>query len=166
MINAKISIFIIAIMAIWFILMQSQNELFDFINKKFIIAFSLLIVFVGVIGTGWFLEVSKWDAYLAVQSSGWLQAIFGRIGNQYRLPFLAIYGFLQPILPAAIMEPSILFWKSVGIIRSSGWVILLPIILYGFVFRTPSKRQRPHKMVDYLGIGHILDIFIVLEGGW
>ena len=160
MINAKISIFIIAIMAIWFLLMQSQNESIDFINKKFIIGFSLLIFFVGVIATGWFLEVSKWDAYLAVQSSGWLQAIFGRIGNQFRLPFLAIYGFLQPILPAAIMEPSILFWKIVGIIRSSGWVFLLPIILYGFIF---ALRQKGKDKIKWLIIWALVIFWIFLS---
>jgi len=30
------------------------------------------------------------------------------------------------------MEPSITFWKIFGIIRSSGWVILFPLIIYGF----------------------------------
>ena len=160
MINAKISIFIIAIMAIWFLLMQSQNESIILKNKTLIVGFSLLTFFVGIIATGWFLEVSKWDAYLAVQSSGWLQAIFGQIGNQFRLPFLTIYGFLQPILPAAIMEPSILFWKIVGIIRSSGWVFLLPTILYGFIF---AIRQKGKERTKWLIVWVLLIFWIFLS---
>lgn len=160
MINARISVFIVAIMAIWFILTKIHNDFLDFGNKKFIIGFSVVIFIVGLIGTGWFLEVSKWDAYLAVQSSGWLQAIFERIGNQFRLPFLTIYGFLQPILPAAIMEPSITFWKILGIIRSSGWVFLLPLVFYGFVF---AVRQKGMNRIKWLTIWLFVIFWIFLS---
>ena len=110
-----------------------------FSNKKTIIGFTVLASIIAVVGISWFLEASKWDAILAVQSSGWLQAIFEQYGMKYRLPFLTIYGILQPILPAAIMEPSITFWKIFGIIRSSGWVILFPLIIYGFIFAIKNK---------------------------
>jgi hypothetical protein len=46
------------------------------------------------------------------------------------MPFVAGYGILQPVLPAAILEPALPFWQILGIIRSLGWYLLLPLVAF------------------------------------
>jgi hypothetical protein len=48
----------------------------------------------------------------------------------------ALYGLLQPVLPAAIGHRNLTaqggsFWQALGIYRSLGWYILLPVLIYG-----------------------------------
>jgi hypothetical protein len=159
-INAKISIFIISAFLILVLLSQEKESKNLLSNKKTIIGFTILASIIGLIGIRWFLEASKWDAILAVQSSGWLQAIFEQYGTKLRLPFLTIYGVLQPVLPAAIMEPSIIFWKTLGIFRSSGWVLLLPIIIYGLIF---AFKNKGHDRIKWLIMWTFVFFWIVLS---
>jgi hypothetical protein len=49
-----------------------------------------------------------------------------------RLPFVAVYGILQPVLPAALVAPTVPLWKIIYIFRSVGWYILLPALILSF----------------------------------
>ena len=99
----------------------------------------------GLFSLRWILDAGKWDATLALTSSGWIQQIFSQIPEFLHLPFITIYGLLQPVLPAAIVEPSIPVWKFIGIFRSLGWLILSSLFLYGFVFIFRSKEKSKQK---------------------
>jgi hypothetical protein len=48
----------------------------------------------------------------------------------------ALYGLLQPVLPAAIGHRNLTtgggsFWQALGIYRGLGWYLLLPVLIYG-----------------------------------
>jgi hypothetical protein len=48
----------------------------------------------------------------------------------------ALYGLLQPVLPAAIGHRNLTtgggsFWQALGIYRSLGWYLLLPVLIFG-----------------------------------
>jgi len=146
-ISAKIGIFIISLAAIW---IYFNN--YKFFQKKFTsikirrIAIILLLGFC-FLSFKWIIDAGKWDATLALNSSGWIQAIFKGLPDFFHIPFLTTYGLLQPVLPAAIVEPSIPFWKTIGIFRAFGWVILSSLMLYSILFVVKNKDVERKKWI-------------------
>lgn len=80
-----------------------------------------------------FREAAGWDAVLAETSSGMLSSVIDQLGDRLRLPFITVYGLAQPVLPAAIFEPSIPLMKTLILLRSLGWYALLPLLVYAVV---------------------------------
>jgi len=85
--------------------------------------------FLGIIGN-WARETAKWNMDLLKHSSGIVQLLFENFPPVLRTPFVAVYGILQPVLPAVIFEPSVPFWQILGIVRALGWYLLLPFLVY------------------------------------
>lgn len=83
----------------------------------------------GVIGN-WARATARWNAYLLGRSSGIVQLLFQALPPVLALPFVAVYGVLQPVLPAILLEPGIPFWQTVGIFRSLGWYLFLPLVAF------------------------------------
>jgi len=59
----------------------------------------------------------------------------------------AVYGLVQPVLPAAIGHRSLsaeggAFWQVLGIYRSLGWYLLLPVLIYGTLKSLRGIRAR------------------------
>jgi hypothetical protein len=108
----------------------------------------------------WFREAVKWDAYLLDRSSGWVQKLFDEMPAALHLPFVAVYGMLQPVLPAALVEPGLPLWKTVGVLRAFGWYALLPLLGYGLLaaWRKPEASQRR----GLLWLGAVSWIWIIL----
>jgi hypothetical protein len=86
----------------------------------------------GVLGVfgDWARETAKWNAYVLKRSSGIVQLLFENLPGGLAMPFVTVYGILQPVLPAAIFEPGIPFWQALGIIRALGWYALLPFVAF------------------------------------
>jgi 4-amino-4-deoxy-L-arabinose transferase-like glycosyltransferase len=83
----------------------------------------------GVIAN-WARETARWNAQVLKRSSGIVQLLFENLPRGLALPFVAVYGILQPVLPAALIEPGILFWQTLGIFRALGWYLLLPWVAF------------------------------------
>jgi hypothetical protein len=94
--------------------------------------------------TQWLRYSGAWEAYLAETSSGWLQRIFDEMPAALRFPFLTGYGILQPVLPAALVEPAAWIWKAIGILRALGWYVLFPFLMLAWpaVWRLSERRER------------------------
>jgi hypothetical protein len=78
----------------------------------------------------WFRWASVWDQVLTLRNSGMATTVLDRVGDRFRIPFLLIYGLVQPVLPAAISEPGIPLWKTIVILRSLGWYLAVPLLAY------------------------------------
>jgi 4-amino-4-deoxy-L-arabinose transferase-like glycosyltransferase len=91
----------------------------------------------GVIGN-WARETARWNAYLLGRSSGIVQLLFQALPSALALPFVAIYGVLQPVLPAVLLEPGIPFWQILGTFRAVGWYSLLPFVAFAPIAFTAS----------------------------
>jgi hypothetical protein len=100
----------------------------------------------GILGTvgNWARETAKWNAYILGRSSGIVQLLFQALPPVLATPFVAVYGILQPILPAALVEPTVPFWQVVGIIRALGWYLLLPFVAFApfAVASQPDAQQK------------------------
>lgn len=85
----------------------------------------------GVIND-WLRLTVKWDIYQLERESGWIQKLFDEMPEWMRLPFVAAYGILQPVLPAALIAPTVPIWKAIYILRALGWYALLPALILSF----------------------------------
>ncbi|MGC1375918.1 MAG: hypothetical protein WA821_06845 [Anaerolineales bacterium] len=119
----------------------------------------------GVVGD-WARETVKWNQQLLKNSSGIVQLLFEKFPSGLQLPFVAIYGILQPVLPAAIFEPaSASFWQVLGIVRALGWYLMLPFLAYAPF--SASKMDGSQKR-RWLWLGLVVWAWIViasLRGG-
>jgi hypothetical protein len=98
---------------------------------------------IGVI-FDWFRASAKWDTYRLERGSGWIQSLFRKMNTSGQLLFAIIYGLLQPVLPAAFIEPTTLTWKIIAILRAAGWYAILPLMIYSLIaaWRTPRGPGR------------------------
>jgi len=92
----------------------------------------------------WLKYSINFGAYITTQNSGWLQTIFIALPKTFRIPFIVAYGVLQPVLPAAIADPSVWPVRLMAILRGLGWYALLPFLLYCLrpIWKTADKRAR------------------------
>ena len=98
----------------------------------------------GIFGD-WVRETVNWNKYMLERSSGIVQLLFQTLPPELQIPFVAGYGILQPVLPAALIErPALPFWQMVGGLRAGGWYALLPILAYAPIaaWKLPDSRQR------------------------
>lgn len=97
----------------------------------------------GILGA-WARETVRWNAHLLQQSSGIVQLLLASLPAGLALPFVTVYGLLQPVLPAALIEPAHPFWQVLGAARALGWYLLLPFVAYSLfsAWRISDPRQR------------------------
>ncbi|MHB8806421.1 MAG: hypothetical protein ACYC59_02430 [Anaerolineaceae bacterium] len=107
----------------------------------------VVIVLAGLfISWRWLVDTSRWDLYLMESSSGRVQFELDTIGEQLRIPFLVLYGVLQPVLPAAIAYPGIAIMRIIAIFRSAGWYLIAPTLLLAPFF-TPKEKNNKNRQV-------------------
>jgi hypothetical protein len=96
----------------------------------------------------WLKLAVKWDAYQLERDSGWIQKIFDEGPRWIRLPFIAIYGIFQPILPATIIHPTKLIWTLIGFLRGLGWYAILPLLIlsFGAAAGSGSRKTRAEQI--------------------
>jgi hypothetical protein len=81
---------------------------------------------------------SQWRFNLVSDQSALVDSLLDRLPAGLELPFLVLYGVIQPFLPAAIVAPGAPIWKVIGIWRSLGWFLILPLLVYATI-RAPRK---------------------------
>jgi hypothetical protein len=94
---------------------------------------------------GWFKYSIRWDIYQLERDSGMIQYLFRHVlPPDLKIPFIFVYGLLQPVLPAALFDPSPWIWQTVAIVRSLGWYLILPWLVFSFIaiVRTSSRDQK------------------------
>lgn len=100
----------------------------------------------------WLSLAVKWDAYQLERDSGWIQKIFDEGPRWIRLPFIAIYGIFQPILPATVIHPTKLIWTIIGFLRGLGWYSILPLLILSFVAAAGSGSRKTRNLILWLSL--------------
>jgi hypothetical protein len=134
---------ILAVLSVWFYLEQLAPR-----SRGWrILGWAALTV--GALGIAyisweWFRVSTHWDLILQESRSGWIQKIVREAGQSIRLPFMVGYGVAQPVLPAAIAAPTVVIWKIIIILRSLGWYLLAPLLIYSFftIWKAPRVDRR------------------------
>ncbi|MBN8579403.1 MAG: glycosyltransferase family 39 protein [Anaerolineae bacterium] len=111
-------------------------------------------------------ESLRWNVYKIEEESGWVQKLFDENPRWIRLPFVLVYGILQPVLPATLIAPTTVIWKVIFILRSLGWYALLPALILSFVAGASTSADAKRKILLWLSFvawGWVL--FTALRGG-
>ncbi len=78
----------------------------------------------------WFKNAIAWDVYLSTEGSGRLEFLFKSLPGILQFPFVIIYGVLQPVLPAALLDKAQWIWNVISSVLAAGWYMLLPLLIY------------------------------------
>jgi len=81
----------------------------------------------------WLQLSANYDTYLQQQASGWVQTVFRALPGPLHMPFMVGYGLAQPVLPAALADPTVWPWKVIAIFRALGWYLLIPFFIGGLL---------------------------------
>ncbi|MBI4760821.1 MAG: hypothetical protein ACOYYF_14365 [Chloroflexota bacterium] len=100
----------------------------------------------------WLRLTVKWDIYQLERGSGWVQKLFDEMPEWMRLPFVAVYGVLQPVLPAAVFEPDNRFWQIIYLIRAAGWYALLPALILSFGAGAAQGSGKKRNVILWLAL--------------
>jgi len=111
----------------------------------------------------WLKLAVQWDVYQLERGSGWVQKLFDEMPEWLRLPFVMTYGLFQPVLPAALVEPTTLIWRVIGILRAAGWYAMLPVLVLSFLSAWNDKESRLWLWLNVVVWGWIL--FASMRGG-
>jgi len=114
----------------------------------------------------WLRLAVKWDAYQLERDSGWIQKIFDEGPPWIRLPFIAVYGIFQPVLPATVIHPTKLIWTIIGFLRGLGWYALLPLLILSFVTAAGRGSGKIRNLILWLSLlTWIWVLLAALRGG-
>jgi hypothetical protein len=89
-----------------------------------------------------------------------VQKIFDEGPAWIRLPFIAIYGIFQPVLPATVIHPTKLIWTIIGFLRGLGWYAILPLLILAFVAATGQESRKTRNLILWLSL--IVALWILL----
>jgi hypothetical protein len=111
-------------------------------------------------------ESLKWNVFKIEEGSGWVQKLFEEMPAWLQLPFVMVYGVLQPVLPAILIAPTTIIWKIIGILRAVGWYVLLPVLMMAWGAGTSIKQDAKRKVILWLSfIIWAWILFTALRGG-
>jgi hypothetical protein len=84
------------------------------------------------------------DMYRIAHDSGWVELVIRLVGKRWQDVIITLYGLIRPLLPAAVIEPSIPVWQWIFTWRALGWYLLLPVLIYGLfvIWRAPEMKDR------------------------
>jgi len=111
-------------------------------------------------------EAVKWDVYQLERGSGWVQKLFDEMPEWLRLPFVTLYGVLQPVLPAIFIVPTTSIWRIIGILRAVGWYTLLPALILSFAASAGAGAEKKRKLLMWLSLAvWVWVLLTALRGG-
>ncbi len=119
-----------------------------------------IILVLARLSYAWIRETAVYDAYLTVQSSGILQMVFRQIGFKYQLPVVTTYGITQPLLPAALVALSNPLASAISILRSLGWYLLAPVLIFSFFASWRAEPARDRRLLIWLSFFSLMWVII------
>lgn len=143
LISSRVAVAAAAVLAVWFWLEHLAPR-----SRTLRIAGLVLLVLaaIGMAGYSWtwLRDSSHWDMVVTQGNSGRVQSAIATVGEQYTIPFITGYGLAQPVLPAAIADPTQPVWKIIVVSRAAGWYLLAPLLLYALlsVWRVRPASER------------------------
>ena len=109
-----------------------------------------------VLGGEWMKLATSYDAGLSIRQSGMVQKIISQLGDDFRVPFVTVYGLVQPVLPAALVDPAPLVWKIIALLRSFGWYLLAPVLLYAAFSSWRARSEKDRRMLIWFALAALL----------
>ncbi|OGO38646.1 MAG: hypothetical protein A2W35_06855 [Chloroflexi bacterium RBG_16_57_11] len=116
--------------------------------------------------TWWINHTARWQAYINVHASGWMQKVLKGAPQSVKMTALVAYGVVQPFLPAALIAASrSSLWHWVAIWRAIGWTLMLALTIYAPILALRSRRNRAFNLTLSLIIWGVILIASYRAGG-
>ncbi len=139
-----------------------------------ILAVGIMIVFIvwanlpslqgahpGNILFSWLQHNFNYQTSLALRSSGILKKLVSGGGDLGKLLVVLGYGFAQPVLPAALVVPAgSWIWGVINLIRSAGWYLLAPFLIYALVSSLRAHSEPRRYQLIWLSLAVWIWIFV------
>jgi hypothetical protein len=115
---------------------------------------------------GWLREAAVWDRVLTVRGSGWLILFFKQVGERFINQTVVFYGLFQPVLPATIADSAPPLVKTIVILRSLGWYLLAPLLVYSGIRAWGLTNREQRRVVTCSVIAVIIWVLLAsFRGG-
>ncbi|MBA4420007.1 MAG: hypothetical protein C0391_02555 [Anaerolinea sp.] len=98
----------------------------------------------------WLRNAAAWDLSLTQGASGQLEYQLKALPEWAKLPFIVIYGVLQPVLPATLMDTAAWIWRFLSSWLAGGWYLMLPLLIYGTLAAFNEKDNATQKKMLWL----------------
>lgn len=148
------------VILIWFFLDHIQPSLKPSLKKIGWMALVMIAVLVISFNLNWLTDSARWDLYLMESSSGRIQFELDTVARQWRVPFIVTYGFLQPVLPAALAYPGILLMRLIALFRSLGWYLIAPLLIFSLIPVFNEKKPRNRSALSWFWSAFLIWVFI------
>lgn len=165
LISPGIAVMVVLVTGVWIWLDSSRRAL-----PWWIIPIVFLVVSLGVVAfaygvargqhfakdspfevlRNWFVNSAEWDFSLTKGASGQLTYQLQSLPEWVQILFILVYGILQPVLPAAIMDQAAPIWSVINIYLALGWNLMLPVLAYGTAAVFFEKEVRGRLKVLWL----------------
>ena len=114
----------------------------------------------------WSRAAIKWDAYQLQLTSGVVQKRFDELPVALHPLFVIVYGITQPVLPAALTEPTVPLFRFLMTFRALGWYVLVPLLFYAPFASFRTSRGAARRLWFWLtAITWLWIIVAALRGG-
>ncbi|MDR3575598.1 MAG: hypothetical protein P4L50_17195 [Anaerolineaceae bacterium] len=113
-----------------------------------------------VLSWSWLAGASHWDILVTIHDSGWVRKVYDEIGGLLWAPFVVARGLVQPVLPAAIIDPANAVWKVIVICSSLGWYLLGPVLIYSFIAIWKVKSISERRLFIWLAVMSLIWVVI------
>lgn len=158
LISWRVTTVLVIILAVWFGL-ENFTRIGNWhwkMPRWFPFAIVTLVIVLIVTSWTWLRSSMWWDFLLTERNSERLVIEIENIGAQWRPLIIIGFGMTQVILPAAIAQPAIALWRGITIVRSAGWYLLAPFLLYSVLVIRKAKNTKDRRVLYWL----ILSAFV------
>jgi hypothetical protein len=100
----------------------------------------------------WLKNAAAWDMSVTHGASGQIQFQLKSLPDWMAMPFILLYGILQPVLPATIMDPAAWIWRLLSTWLALGWYLLIPVLAYGAISVFFERETRIRNKMLWLGL--------------
>lgn len=152
LISFRVAVPALVVLAGWFLLERLPKQGDHRLHIVVWMGIILAAIVMGAFSWGWLQNSSNWDILETIRTSGRVQYVFESIPEKFEVPFVISYGLTQPVLPAAIVDPSLPIWRSIAILRGIGWYSVAPLLVYAILAAWKVKEPADKRILEWLSI--------------
>jgi len=150
LISSRVAIPALAVLAGWFLLERLPQQKDRKSNPFAWAAILVAVIVMCVLSWNWLVSTSSYEIFDTIKNSGRVEYVFETIPEQFKVPFVIGYGLTQPVLPAAIVDPSLPIWRTIAIFRGVGWYAIAALLVYAMLTAWKTKEPVDRRILAWL----------------
>jgi hypothetical protein len=160
LVSYRVAMPAMAVLAGWFLLERLPRRRGQKSNVGAWIVIILAALVMCLISWNWLISTSSYEIFDTIKQSGRVNYVFKTIPEQYKVPFVIMYGLTQPVLPAAIVDTSLPIWQTIAILRGVGWYAIAALLVYAFIAIWKAKDPADRRILAWLSVCIIIWLLV------